>query len=116
MFPMLMSALPPEADLQRTSRNVREGPEPDSCSAANRSVTRSLYLFLIDYTQRQRVKIWGEARVADDADLAAKLMPEGYKARAEQAIPFTVSARDTNCQQHIARRFEAADVSDGRPE
>jgi uncharacterized protein len=42
-------------------------------------------LFLIDYAQRKRVKIWGEGRVVEgDADLIAKLMPEGYKARPEQ--------------------------------
>jgi len=70
------------------------------------------YLFLIDFAHRQRVKIWGEARVIeDDAELTAKLMPEGYEARPEQVILFTVSAWDVNCQQHIPQRFEAADVA-----
>lgn len=65
------------------------------------------HLFLIDYAQRQRVKIWGEARVVEDAELTAKLMPDGYNARAEQTILFTVSAWDTNCPRHIPQRFEA---------
>ena len=70
------------------------------------------YLFLIDYAHRRRVKIWGEARVVEgDAELTAKLMPEGYKARPEQVILFTVSAWDANCPQHIPQRFEAADVA-----
>ncbi len=70
------------------------------------------HLFLIDYAQRRRVKIWGEARIVDDdAELLAKLMPDGYKARAEQAILFTVAAWDSNCPQHIPQRFEAADVA-----
>jgi len=70
------------------------------------------YLFLIDYMHRRRVKIWGEARVVEgDAVLTARLMPEGYKARPEQVILFGVSAWDTNCQQHIPQRFEAADVA-----
>lgn len=70
------------------------------------------HLFLIDYAARRRVKIWGEARVVeDDAALTASLMPEGYKARPEQAILFTVAAWDTNCPQHIPQRFEAADVA-----
>src|SRR5262249_46792931 len=69
-------------------------------------------LFLIDYAQRKRVKIWGEARVVEgDAELIAKLMPEGYKARPEQVILFTVSAWDENCPQHIPQRFEAVDVA-----
>ena len=69
------------------------------------------HLFLIDYTHKRRVKIWGEARVVEgDAALIARLMPEGYRARPEQAILFTVSAWDANCEQHIPLRFEAADV------
>jgi predicted pyridoxine 5'-phosphate oxidase superfamily flavin-nucleotide-binding protein len=70
------------------------------------------YLFLIDYAHRRRIKIWGEARVIeDDAELAARLMPQAYKARPEQVILFTVLAWDSNCPQHIPQRFEAADVA-----
>lgn len=44
------------------------------------------FLFLIDYAHRQRIKIWGSARVVeDDAELMAKLMPEGYKARPDKS-------------------------------
>src|SRR5215831_16970516 len=50
-------------------------------------------LFLIDYVNRQRVKIWGEGRIVeDDPALTAKLMPQGYKARPEQVLLITVSA------------------------
>jgi predicted pyridoxine 5'-phosphate oxidase superfamily flavin-nucleotide-binding protein len=70
------------------------------------------YLFLIDYAHRRRIKIWGKARVVEgDAELTVKLMPEGYKARPEQVILFTVVAWDSNCPQHIPLRFEAADVA-----
>jgi uncharacterized protein len=70
------------------------------------------FLFLIDYAQRRRVKIWGTARVVeDDAALVASLMPAGYRARPEQAIVFSVEAFDENCPQHIPQRFEAADVA-----
>ena len=68
------------------------------------------YLFLIDYTERRRVKVWGSARVVEDPRLTEQLMPVGYKARPEQAILFAVTAWDTNCQQHIPLRFDAADV------
>jgi uncharacterized protein len=71
-----------------------------------------VHLFLIDYAHRQRVKIWGEARVIEgDAGLIAQLMPEGYRARPEQVILLTVSAWNANCPQHIPQRFEAADVA-----
>lgn len=70
------------------------------------------HLFLIDYAHQRRIKIWGEARVVEgDAELTQKLMPGGYRARAEQVILFTLSAWDANCPQHIPQRFEAADVA-----
>ena len=70
------------------------------------------HLFLIDYAQRQRVKIWGEARVVEaDAALLAQLAPADAKARAERAILFTVTAWDANCPRNIPQRFEAADVA-----
>ena len=70
------------------------------------------FLFLIDYVHRQRIKIWGEARVVEgDAALMAKLMPGDYDARPEQVILFTISAWNSNCPQHIPQRFDAADVA-----
>jgi predicted pyridoxine 5'-phosphate oxidase superfamily flavin-nucleotide-binding protein len=70
------------------------------------------FLFLIDYMLRQRIKIWGRARVIEgDPELTPRLMPANYKARPEQAILFTVTAWDANCPQHIPQRFEAADVA-----
>jgi predicted pyridoxine 5'-phosphate oxidase superfamily flavin-nucleotide-binding protein len=69
------------------------------------------FLFLIDYAQRRRVKIWGEARVEKNADLLAELMPANYKARGEQVIILRIDAWDANCPQHIPQRIEAADVA-----
>jgi hypothetical protein len=70
------------------------------------------FLFLMDYAHRQRIKIWGRARVVEnDAELLAKLMPEGYDARPQQAILFTIEAWDVNCPQHIPQKFDAADVA-----
>ncbi len=70
------------------------------------------YIFLIDYVNRRRVKIWGEARVVeDDPALTASLMPRDYKAKPEQVIVFRINAWDTNCPQHIPMKFDAADVA-----
>ena len=81
-------------------------------SQGNLADNPQAFLFLIDYAHRQRIKIWGEARVVeDDPQLVQSLMPEGYKARPEQAFILTVSAWDSNCPQHIPQRFEAADVA-----
>eukprot|EP01041_Mallomonas_annulata_P033810 gene33810-56486_t len=81
-------------------------------SAGNLSENPKAHMFLMDYAHRQRIKIWGEARVVEgDEALIARLMPQGYKARPEQVILFTVTAWDANCPQHIPVRFEAADVT-----
>jgi predicted pyridoxine 5'-phosphate oxidase superfamily flavin-nucleotide-binding protein len=69
------------------------------------------HLFLIDYTQRRRIKVWGTARVVEgDEALLRRLMPEGYRAKPEQVVLFSVEAWDVNCSQHIPQRFAAADV------
>lgn len=69
-------------------------------------------LFLIDYAAKQRVKIWGEARIVEgDTELMQKLMPEDYDGRTEQVLLFAVTAWDANCPQHIPLRFEADDVA-----
>jgi predicted pyridoxine 5'-phosphate oxidase superfamily flavin-nucleotide-binding protein len=81
-------------------------------SSGNLSENPKAHLFLMDYAHRQRIKIWGEARVVEGDDaLIARLMPEGYAARPEQVILFTVTAWDANCPQHIPLRYEAADVA-----
>ncbi len=71
-----------------------------------------MHLFLIDYAQQRRVKIWGEAKIVeDDPALLARLFPAGYDARAERAVVIHISAWDANCPQHIPQRFAADDVA-----
>jgi uncharacterized protein len=68
-------------------------------------------LFLIDYAQQRRIKIWGTAQVLEgDTALVERLMPAGYRARAEQVLLFSVSAWDVNCPQHIPQRLDAVEV------
>ena len=68
------------------------------------------FLFLMDYAHRRRVKLWGHARVVDDPQVIASLMPEDYAAKPEQAILFEVDAWDINCPQHIPQKIDAGDV------
>jgi predicted pyridoxine 5'-phosphate oxidase superfamily flavin-nucleotide-binding protein len=78
----------------------------------NLSENPKAHIFLMDYTHRRRIKIWGEARVVeDDPALTRSLMPQGYRARPEQVILFRIEAWDTNCPQHIPQKFDAADVA-----
>jgi predicted pyridoxine 5'-phosphate oxidase superfamily flavin-nucleotide-binding protein len=69
------------------------------------------HLFLIDYAQRRRIKLWGElSAVENDNALTARLMPADYRARAERVMLFRVAAWDANCPQHIPRRIDADSV------
>lgn len=71
-------------------------------SLGNLSENNKVFLFLMDYQNRQRIKIWGTASVIeDDPDLLDSLMPEGYRARPERAFVIRVEAWDANCPQHI---------------
>lgn len=80
-------------------------------SAGNLSENPKAQLFLMDYEHRQRIKIWGEAKVIEgDAALIAQLTSAGYGAQPEQVIVFTVKAWDANCPQHIPVRFDADKV------
>ncbi|MFL6697056.1 MAG: pyridoxamine 5'-phosphate oxidase family protein [Vitreoscilla sp.] len=80
-------------------------------STGNLADNPKAQLFLMDYAHRQRLKIWGEARVETDPALVERLMPAGYKARAEQAIVFTVKAWDANCPQHIPQLVPVDEVA-----
>ena len=82
-------------------------------STGNLAENDKAFLFLMDYAHRRRIKLWGRARViADDPALIDRLMPEGYRARPEQAILFEVEAWDVNCPQHIPQKIDAADVAE----
>jgi uncharacterized protein len=82
-------------------------------STGNLADNSKAMIFLMDYANRRRVKIWGTARVAEnDPELVAKLFPGAYRARGEAAIIFTVEAWDVNCPQHIPQMFFAEDVAE----
>ncbi len=78
---------------------------------ANLSENDRAYLFLLDPARRQRIKLWGRARVVEgDTALIEKLFDKGYKARPERAILFTIEAWDVNCSAHIVTRFTESEI------
>jgi len=80
---------------------------------ANLSENDRAYLFLLDTARKQRIKLWGRARVVEnDPELIERLFDAGYKARPERAILFTIEAWDVNCSQHITARFTEAELED----
>ncbi len=72
----------------------------------NLSENPRAFLFLMDYANSRRIKLWGTARVVEgDTTLEEKLHDPSYPGRVERAIVFTVVAWDVNCPQHIHPRF-----------
>ena len=75
-------------------------------SAGNLSENDRASIFLMDYPNRRRIKLWGRARVVeDDPELLERLLTPGYGAKPERAIVFEVEAWDVNCTQHITPRY-----------
>jgi ferredoxin-NADP reductase/predicted pyridoxine 5'-phosphate oxidase superfamily flavin-nucleotide-binding protein len=82
-------------------------------SVGNIDADDRVVLFLMDYAERRRLKVWGRATVVNrdqDAERIAALQVPGYKARVERAIVIHVEAIDWNCPQHITPRYTEAEV------
>lgn len=71
------------------------------------------FIFLMDYAQRRRIKVWGRAEVVeDDAALFARVADSDYrKGKAERVIRFRIEAWDVNCPAHIPRKYGAQELA-----
>jgi predicted pyridoxine 5'-phosphate oxidase superfamily flavin-nucleotide-binding protein len=70
-------------------------------------------LFLMDYANRQRLKILAriEVRDAQEApELIEKLAVPDYQARIERAMVLHVEAFDWNCSQHITPKYTSDEL------
>ena len=65
------------------------------------------FLFLMDYAHKRRIKVWGRARMVEDAATMEALSDPSYPAAVERALLFTVTAYDVNCPQHIPQKIDA---------
>jgi uncharacterized protein len=80
-------------------------------STGNLADNSKVHLFLMDYAEQRRLKIWGEASVVEGLpDKYAFLMQEGYRARPERVFVIRVKAWDLNCPSHIPHLIEAEEV------
>ncbi len=71
-------------------------------------------LFLMDYANRQRLKLMARAEIfdADDRpDLVEQLADPEYGARVERAVVYHIEAFDWNCPQHITPRWTEAELA-----
>lgn len=80
-------------------------------SMGNLSENNKAFIFLIDYPNRHRIKIWGRARfIEDDPQLLDKVRDSDYPGRVERALVFDLEAWDVNCTQHIQQRFTPEEI------
>jgi predicted pyridoxine 5'-phosphate oxidase superfamily flavin-nucleotide-binding protein len=78
----------------------------------NLSENPKAILFLMNFANARRIKVWGTARVVEgDTELLEKLRDESYPGEVERAILFTVEAWDANCPQHIQLRFSQRQIA-----
>lgn len=71
-------------------------------------------LILMDYPQRQRLKLIGHATThatTEDPDLVARLAPTGIPAaHIERYVRIRVTGFDWNCPKYITPRYNAAEI------
>lgn len=71
------------------------------------------FIFLMDFANRRRIKIWGRAEVVeDDQKLREKLYDPEYGSEPERMFLFHVDAWDVNCPKHIKPRFTEEEIGD----
>jgi len=82
-------------------------------STGNIKADGRIALILMDYPNRRRLKIWGQAKVVHETDspeLLARLQMSHDRGNVERAIVIDVQAYDWNCPRHITPRFSETEV------
>ena len=85
-------------------------------STGNVAASGRASLFLMDYPNRARLKIYAQAEIVDleaEPDLAAAVAMPGYRAKVERLYRLRLAAFDWNCPQHITPRFTEAEIAQG---
>jgi len=79
-------------------------------SVGNLAENDRMFLLLLDYTERTRLKIWGRgAAIDDDPALLESVRNPDNPVTTERVIRMQVEAWDTNCNGHIPRLLPEAD-------
>ena len=80
-------------------------------SVGNLAYSDRVFLFLMDYAHRRRLKIWGKAKVTNDESLLSQLTVSDYPAQVERGIIIAIEAMSWNCPQHIPLKYSEAEVN-----
>jgi predicted pyridoxine 5'-phosphate oxidase superfamily flavin-nucleotide-binding protein len=84
-------------------------------STGNLAADGRVALFMMDYPNRTRLKLLGQARVLDareHPDLADQLAPGALRSKVERLFLIEIIAYDWNCAQYITPRFTAGEVEE----
>jgi predicted pyridoxine 5'-phosphate oxidase superfamily flavin-nucleotide-binding protein len=82
-------------------------------SVGNLTCNDKAALILMDYANRQRLKIYARIEVIeakDKPELIAQLQDASYDAQVERAMLLHLEAFDWNCPQHITQRFTIEEI------
>ncbi len=84
-------------------------------STGNLTANNRACLFLMDYPNRARLKIYAHIDVLaldDDPVLTEQVAPGEYRAKPERIFRVRLAAFDWNCRQHITPRFAEFEVAE----
>ena len=70
-------------------------------------------IFMMDYQNKQRLKLWGRAEfVEDDEELTRRVADEGMPVENMRVVKFHLEAYDGNCPKHIPRLYTEEEVAE----
>ncbi|GGD52893.1 phosphatase [Emticicia aquatilis] len=84
-------------------------------TVGNLETNNKVSLFLVDYPNKKRLKIYATAEVVelkDNPELHHLLDLEGYTFRPERMMVLNIEAYDWNCPQHITPRFTVEEIEE----
>jgi predicted pyridoxine 5'-phosphate oxidase superfamily flavin-nucleotide-binding protein len=81
-------------------------------SVGNLDENSKAFIFLMDYPNRGRIKIWGTSEIVEGDDtLLQKLTDDAYKGKSQRSFLFHIEAWDVNCPQHILPRWTEEEIA-----
>ncbi|MEP1489816.1 MAG: pyridoxamine 5'-phosphate oxidase family protein [Algibacter sp.] len=84
-------------------------------SVGNMETNNKVSLFIMDYANKSRLKIFATSEIIelnDNPELLESLNLEGYNFRPERMMLFNIEAYDWNCPQYITQRYTMAEIED----
>ena len=84
-------------------------------SVGNINADERVCLFLMDYANRHRLKIWARAEVIhehENPELFQRVVDIETSALVERAFIIHIEALEWNCSKHITQRFSEAEIKE----